>query len=379
MPPLRVAHIIGALDYGGVENMALLLLLRLPPDQFHHDMIYIGKTAPQRGPEFRRASQRFEQIPYRRLTWPAFIWRLGQFFKEKRTEVVLCHNYGHHPWIGWAAKRAGVRRIYTIVASSPAVTPIARWKNRLKGWLGQATCTLEVAVSPQVALELQQEIGLSPQRIRTIQNCCLIDEIAQRARKARERTGVRSQDSSPLTAHPSSVLMVARLEEAKDHDTLIRAVAELRPSGVNVHLRLAGEGPRRSELEELVCTLQLTDKVEFLGVRHDIPELLGESDVFVLASKTEGLSIALIEAMSAGTPVISTDLPSCRDVLQGGRCGLLVPAGDSHALADAIRQLLDIPSLAQSLVTAATRRVQECYDPQITIDQYAQLLRGELD
>lgn len=372
MPPLRVAHIIGALDYGGVENMALLLLQRLPPDQFQHDVIYIGKTAPPRGEEFRRACQRFKQIPYRRLTWPGFVWRLKQFFKRQQTDVVLCHNYGHHPWIGLAARWAGVKRIYTLVASSPCVTPIARWKNRIKGWLGKTTCTLEVAVSPQVAVELQDEIGLPSMRIRTIQNCCLIEEIADRA-KQRRAVFTAGQRTSGI------VLMVARLEEAKDHDTLLAAIAVLRQLGKTVRLRLAGEGPRRAELEEQARALKLSDVVEFLGARHDIPELLGESDIFVLASKTEGLSVALIEALSAGIPVISTDLPSCREVLQGGRCGFLVPLGDAHALAQAIDKLLENQDLAQELVEQGKLRVKESYDPKMTVDQYARLLCGELD
>jgi glycosyltransferase involved in cell wall biosynthesis len=372
MPPLRVAHIIGALDYGGVENMALLLLQRLPPDQFQHDMVYIGKIAPRRGEEFRRACQRFEQIPYRRLTWPFFVWRLKRFFQKQQTDVVLCHNYGHHPWIGLAARWAGVKRIYTLVASSPCVTLIARWKNRIKGWLGKMTCTLEVAVSPQVAVELRNEIGLAPSRIRTIQNCCLIEEISDRAKQRRVALG-----GEPRPA--GIVLMVARLEEAKDHDTLLAAIAELSQLGKNVRLRLAGEGPRRTALEELGRALKVSDIVEFLGARHDIPELLGESNIFVLASKTEGLSIALIEALSAGIPVISTDLPSCREVLQDGRCGILVPLGDAHTLAQAIAKLLENQDLAQELIEQGKLRVKESYDPKLTIAQYARLLGGELD
>lgn len=135
----------------------------------------------------------------------------------------------------------------------------------------------------------------------------------------------------------------------------------------------------REEHERLAASMGLSAMVQFLGVRHDIPELLGEADVFILATKSEGFGIALIEAMSAGVPVIGSDVPACREVLGQGRCGLLVPVSDPSALAESILRLLDDPALAQRLIPAGLERVQQHYDPQSTIDQYARLLRGELD
>jgi glycosyltransferase involved in cell wall biosynthesis len=366
---LRIAHVLGALDYGGVENMALLLMRRLPADQFEHDLIYCGRGPAAREAEFRAACRDFRQIPYRRFRWLSFMLRLRRYFRDRGSAAVLCHNFGHHPWIGLAARWAGVRAVYTIVASSPAVSPRARVKNWLKGKLGRLACKLEIAVSPQVAAELQSDIGLPHSRIRTILNCCLTDEIAHRAEVQRQKP----RDQTP------TLVMVARMEQAKDHGTLLRAAALLAQRGRPVRLLLPGDGPLRHELAALAAELGIAAATHFLGIRHDIPELLGGSDLFVLASRTEGLSVALIEAMSAAIPVISSDLPSCREVLEEGRCGLLVPVGDPQALAAAIARLLDDPALVKRLVEAAGERVKRVYDPQQTVDQYARLLRGEMD
>jgi len=361
--------VIDVLDFGGVENMALLLLQRLPRDQFEHHILYTGLGPTQRQAEFTSASQHFTAMPYRRGRWLSLFRRLHRYFLAQRITAVLCHNFGHHPWVGLAARAAGIRRVYTIVASSPCVSRRAQLKNWIKAQLGRPNCRLEIAVSPQVAIELERELGLPGRRIRTILNSCMTDEIAERAARRRSR---RQPAGSIL-------LMVARLEAAKDHETLLRAIAELERRGRAVHLRLAGEGPLWGALTGLVRELGISPRVEFLGARHDIPELLGESDVFILATKTEGFGIVLIEAMSASVPVISSDVPACRTVLEGGGCGLLVPPGNAHALADAITQLLDDTALRKRLVTAGLERVRQHFDPQATVDAYARLLKGEMD
>lgn len=368
-PPHRIAHVLDALDFGGVENMALLLLQRLPRDQFEHHVLYTGVGPPARQSEFVAAAPHFALIPFRRGRWFSFIRRMARYFRRHRITTVLCHNFGHHPWIGVAARLAGIRRVYTIVASSPCYSPRARVKNWIKGLLGRLVCRLEVAVSPQVADELTQDLRLPPRRIRTIINSCMTDEIAERAERRRKT----ARHDVP------TLLMVARLDDAKDHATLFKAVAELKRQGRRVRLRLAGEGPYFDSLQEQARELGIGEDVEFLGARHDIPELLGESDLFVLATKTEGFGIVLIEAMSAGLPVISSDVPACRAVLEDGRCGLLVPPSDVAALRNAIERLLDDSRLRDQLVAAGRERVRRQYDPQATVDAYARLLKGESD
>jgi glycosyltransferase involved in cell wall biosynthesis len=368
-PRQRIAHVIDVLDFGGVENMALLLLQRLPREQFEHHLLYTGVGQPARRTEFENAAQSFTTLPFRRGRWLSFIWRCYRYLWANGINTVLIHNFGHHPWIGLAARLAGIKQVYTIVASSPSVTPRARRKNWLKAQLGRLWCRLEVAVSPQVAAELENDLRLPPRRLRTIINCCMTDEIAARA--ARRRAYRQTT--------PPTILMVARLDDAKDHATLIHAVGDLLKRGKPVRLRLAGEGPLLDDLKILTTQLHLSEHVEFLGARHDIPELLGDSDLFVLATKTEGFGIVLIEAMSAELPVISSDVPACREVLEDGRCGLLVQVGDAPALAQAIARLLDDAELRARFIQAGLERVRKDYDPQGTIQAYARLLTGVLD
>jgi glycosyltransferase involved in cell wall biosynthesis len=157
-------------------------------------------------------------------------------------------------------------------------------------------------------------------------NCAQVEGIRKRAAAARN-----ARETS------RNVLMVATLERHKDHATLLRAFAEVRRHRPAVRLRLAGDGSLRDELVALAAQLGLSDAVEFLGSRHDVPELLGQADLFVFSTTPqEGLGTVLVEALAAGVPIIASDVPACRELLEGRRWGRLVPAGDPLPLAAAI-------------------------------------------
>jgi glycosyltransferase involved in cell wall biosynthesis len=131
--------------------------------------------------------------------------------------------------------------------------------------------------------------------------------------------------------------MVATLERHKDHETMLRAVPAIRQSIPDFLLLLVGDGSLRASLEKRSQELELEDSVRFLGTRKDVPELLGSSDLFVLSTTPqEGLGTVMIEAMAAGLRVVATDVPACRELLDGGKYGTLVPIGSPGKMASAI-------------------------------------------
>jgi glycosyltransferase involved in cell wall biosynthesis len=239
------------------------------------------------------------------------------------------------------------------------------WKSSVLAHLARPFCTGEIAASKQVGDELVRRLRLPRRRVHNVNNACDVLGIADRAAKVRL---LRIKNDPPI------ILMVARMDDAKDQPTLIQACALLTRSGFPIRLRFAGEGPERAKHEALCRNEGIEDLVEFLGSRRDVPELIGECDLAVLATHTEGFGIVLAEAMSAGTPVIATDIPVCRDVLDSGRCGLLVPPRDVEALADAIRRLLEDAVLRDRLARAGRARAAELYDIKHMVDRYAALL-----
>jgi len=153
---------------------------------------------------------------------------------------------------------------------------------------------------------------------------------------------IRSQDE---------ILTVARLTEQKGIDTLIRAMAVLRDRGCRARLKIIGDGPERASLEKEAQALGLGDCVAFLGMlaQRELPQHYASCAVFVLPSLREGTGLVLVEALLCGAPVIATDYGGVTDIVRDQETGLLVPAGDSIALAEAIQRLLEDRLLAQRL------------------------------
>jgi len=144
-----------------------------------------------------------------------------------------------------------------------------------------------------------------------------------------------------------------------------------------VRLLLVGEGPSREGLEDAAQELGIVDRVHFLGFRDDVPRVLSALDCFVLPSLSEGLSIATLEAMAAGLPVVVTDSGGPSELVSDGESGLIVPPGDSSALAQALIAVLHDHDLAGRLGRAARRRA-DGFDLSVMVERYDALYREVL-
>jgi glycosyltransferase involved in cell wall biosynthesis len=208
-----------------------------------------------------------------------------------------------------------------------------------------------VAVSRAVAAELVERFRWPAQKIAVVYNAVDL---------ARFDAPPPASLRAPLDAGEGPLLLtLARLEPQKGLDVLLRAAAET----PGAHFAIAGEGPLRSELEALAEELGIAERVHLLGRRSDVPELLAASDAFVLPSLYEGSSLAVLEAMAARRPVVSSAIPGTDELIEDGASGLLVPPGEAAALAAALRRLLDDEGLRGELARRARARVEERFSP----------------
>ena len=156
------------------------------------------------------------------------------------------------------------------------------------------------------------------------------------------------------------LISVGRLKAPKDFLTLIRACAELPESSFEA--LIVGDGPDRAVIEAEIGRAGREDSVRLAGERADVPELLADSDVFVLSSRSEGLPVAVLEAMGAGLPVVASRVGGLDELVVDGETGILVPSGDHEALAAALTRMVEDRELRRRFGVAGRSRAEALFD-----------------
>lgn len=243
---------------------------------------------------------------------------------------------------------------------------------KLRRWLARR-CAAVACVSQDALAAAREQDRIDPKRLRLVYNGIDLGEIAA---AAPQREAAR--DGLSLEAGQAAIISVGRLSPEKDYGTLLAAVGELAGREDAPCLLLVGDGPERSKLEQKARELGLGQAVRFLGARGDVPRLLAASDLFALSSLSEGVSMALLEAMAAKLPVVATNVGGNPEVVLPGDTGLLVPPADPQALARGLAQILDDPTQAQAMGRAGAARVQERFSLEAMCRAYAELYRQAL-
>jgi glycosyltransferase involved in cell wall biosynthesis len=262
----------------------------------------------------------------------AIFWTFHNFRFDLRQD-----HLSHHKWL-LRPKRLGYKLLYRLGA---------RWVNGL------------IAVSEDVKRAIQENIGGIPDhKITIIANSVDLT----RYQRAVDRLAIRRYLG--LAPDDQVMAVVATFKRQKGHRYLIDAASLVVPQFPNLRILLIGDGELSEELSTQTRALGLEKHIRFLGIRKDVPDLLAASDCFVLPSLWEGLSIALVEAMASGLPVIATEVSGTRQVIVSGESGLLVPPGDTRLLAGAMLELLSNPQKARTLGIAGRQRVEKHFNAQ---------------
>lgn len=248
------------------------------------------------------------------------------------------------------------------------VAGIRPWREKLHAWMVNheiAQCI--VAVSALTRKKLLEE-GIRAERIVVIPNGVTPVQVEGINRtEVRREAGVGEDD--PF------LLAVGRLVYSKAHELLIAAMPAVLEKFPDAKLGICGDGVLRPQLAEQIHSLGLSGSVKLLGHSDDVAKFLASADVFVMPSLWEGLSIALLEAMSAGLPIIATRVEGMEEVITEGEHGLLVSAGSAEKLAEAIIQLLADAQARHRMGLASQKKVLKSYSTGFMCEQYLDLIR----
>jgi glycosyltransferase involved in cell wall biosynthesis len=365
-PPLiRVVHVVSDFSVGGAERVAADLLRTLDPKQFEARAISLG------GPFGSALEEILAQdgIPVwymgkERGFDPLVLARVTRIMEHFRPQVVHTHTYA----LRYAFPYMLCRRIPAMVHTVHNLAErelewYERWVHRLAFRRG----VLPVAIAREVADSIRRVYGIEDFPL--IPNGIPVDTFRGPSTDA-ERWRNKERFA------PTDVLFVcvAVLRPQKNPALLLEAFHRGPASDPRAHLLFVGEGggALESELERQIGALGLQERVHLLGLRSDIPEILNAADVFVLSSDYEGNPLAVLEAMAAGKPVISTAVGGVPELVEGG-CGLLVPPREAQALSKAMRYMLERPEARKSMGEASARRAVERFDLRVMTEAYEDL------
>lgn len=284
-----------------------------------------------------------------------------------RAIAVLSMPLGWHSFMAIGARLAGVQRFVAHVGNHPNPSKgRAFTKFRTLVRLGRLMTSSHVCCSRYVQGGAVRHFNLDVTETSVIYNGVPLDDFARRAAVA---------GNARARHELFTIGMVARLEAHKDHATLIDAAKILKERGRHFRVLLIGDGSNRANLEARISDTGTADRVTLLGMRRDIPELVGGLDLFVFSTTPdEGMGIALVEAMAAEIPIVASDVGACREVLEDGLLGVLVTPGKPAALADAIEAIMASPLAALAQARDAKARATQDFSIDAMAERYAELL-----
>jgi glycosyltransferase involved in cell wall biosynthesis len=360
MPSLGVLHTESSRGWGGQEVRILTEARWLTERGVQ--VVVAAPPASRLVAEARQVLLPTLGVPMRGAWDLVAVVRLARFIRRRHLDLVHTHS-SVDAWVGGLAGR--LARV-PVVRSRHVSIPIRRWLNPVYTALadriitsGEAIRQLVVAggVRPEMVIAVPAGVDLG------------IFGPGPASDTARDELGA----GRPVIGS------IAMFRGSKGHVHLLDAFAEVRRTFAAARLLLVGDGGRRRWVEALARARGLDGAVRFTGFRRDVPDLLRLMDCFVLAStRTEGVPQSLLQAMAVAVPVVASAVGGIPEVVEDGVTGLLVPPGDTAALAAAIRSVLGAPVAAAQRANAGRRLVEERYSRAATEDALLSVYRGLL-
>ena len=367
--PLRVLELLVSTDPGGGPAQVAELLSRLPRAEFA-----VTVAGPPRGEYSRVYAQsgaRFAGIEADRLGGRPLLDAL-RLIRQDKIDIVHTHGKGAGLYGRVAARRVGIPSVHTFhgIHYGDYRPAVGRAYLALERGLARITSAI-VHVSESQALEAAA-LGLAPSgKSHVIVNGIDADRVAARAM-------TRATAREALRLEPGALVMgtIARFDPIKGLDALLEAFAVVASGVPAARLVVVGDGPEGPRLRALIASLGIEERVRLPGFVTSAARLLPALDVYVSASRKEGLPLAILEAMACGLPVVATLVAGHVDVIEDGVTGRFVVPGERDALVRALRDVAADPAARIAMGQSGWRRVAERFSASRMAAETADLYRA---
>jgi len=350
---IPLVHVTFGLDVGGQEKLLVELARHADLGRFSLTFVSLGGRGSLAG-DLEACGARVIALGQPTGLKPGLFFRLMRLFLLERPTVVHTHDLRA---LFYAVPAAWLTRVPKVVHTRHGRDVHAT--RRQIAIIRQLSKLIDrfVCVSEDVAT-LSRRQGISGSKIGTILNGIDVERFAL---------------SGLCPCGP--IVSVARLSPEKDVANLIRATAMAVKQSPQLRVEVAGGGPCLEDLKRLAASLDVGDRITFLGEVRDVPAVLAGARMFVLPSRSEGIPLTVLEAMACGLPVVATRVGGLPEVVEHGVTGLLVPSDDPGALAAAMVLIWNDPDRRDRMGRAGRQRAEERFDVRRMVADYEALYR----
>ncbi|WP_437185831.1 glycosyltransferase [Planctomicrobium sp. SH668] len=349
---IKVCHLSMTLKTGGLERLLVDFAKFHDSSQYELHFVSLAELGPP-ADDLKAAGHDVHTIGLPHVSKTAAIKELKKYFQTSGIQVLHTHNTYPHFYGALAARLAGVR---TVINTQHGRGCGPGWKSLWQFRIANLLSSRIVGVSDDATRLCQSQDPANRKRIQCVWNGIDLE---------------RFRFTGPQLNH--TAISVARLSPEKDYSTLFRAIPKVLEAYPDFRLKLVGNGAERDLLEALARELHIENSVEFLGERKDIPDLLRTAGFYVSSSKTEGISLTLLEAMAVGLPIVTTRVGGNPEIVVPGVTGKLVDSQNPDQLANAMIEMLDEQPLWPAMADAARVRVAENFNIRTMIRNYEAL------
>lgn len=361
--PLRTLFVITSMPVGGAEVLLDNLIRRFDRQRIAPELCCLKELGPL-GEELAGEFPVHSNLIGDKLD-VAVLWRLVRLMRRRKIDAVVTVGAGDKMfWGRLAARLAGVR----VICSALHSTGWPDGVGRLNRWLTPITDGF-IGVAREHGRHLIDNECFPAERVHVIPNGVDTDRFQPNPTAAAR---LRHDLSIPADAPVAGI--VAALRPEKNHALFLQTAGLVRGKVPSAHFVIVGDGPERAGIEGAVAELGLSDCVHLVGSRSDIPEVLSALDAFLLTSHNEANPVSILEAMSVGLPVVSTNVGSIAESVDHGTTGYLAEPGSGPDLADSLITLFTEPQLAARFGAAGRRRVVTNWSLEAMVGGYEELL-----
>lgn len=359
----NVFFVITSMPVGGAEVLLANLIRRMDRERFSPHLICL-KELNELGKQLASEIPCWHDLL--RSKWDvSIVPRLAKIFRDNQATAVITVGAGDKMfWGRLAAKHAKVPVICSALHSTGWPDGVGKLNRLLTCW---TDAFIAVAKAHGEFLSTFERFPAS--KVHVIPNGVDTNRFHPRPDMRRLiRRILHIPESAPLVG------IVAALRPEKNHGLLVRSAVRILTEHPECHFLVIGDGPERSNIEQQIADLGLQHRFHLVGNRHDTPNLLASLDVFALCSLNEANPVSILEALSTGIPVVSTNVGSIQETVIHGQTGFLVPSEDAVALASRICELLSSRQLAQRLGQNGRQHIEHGWSLDNMVSGYENLI-----